>query len=572
MTINLVIGCRRACASLLIALVAVSVVACGNRSTPTPTTIEAAIQLTPSPTYVSADVPVQVPPTVTTSSSEASTGSFVGRYRMRSPSYEHAADADYYLVLNEDNTARYEEDKIGGSEIEILARGTWRIDGNGVIIELTELLGQPVTKPEVLKYEYVDGFPVATEYQAGDVLFNVAQARFSIGAGERHPLMRELHQRLARIDYLNFTDPGPESDVYSEETRKAIVRFQKAQGLIPDGVVNGTTWVLLGNPPPPVPTPTPIPLSPSAKPIVTTTDDLNARSGPGTQFDVRGTIPQGTSLKITGRNADSTWLQVPYPNANSRAWISAQFVTVSGDLESVSAVGAGSFGQEATPVAGASPPAIRETPKTDAPDLGKLRTHTEDGKPIVYLTFDDGPSAFTQQILDLMAQYDGECTFFVLGNLVKSNRDLVRAAASAGHYIANHTNSHISLSGVTLEQFMVEIEETRQAILEVAVDVFTLDKDVKYLRPPYGATDANTRNYANSLGYAVVLWDIDPQDWRRPGADVIASHIINSVYPGAIVLMHDGGGERSQTVAALERVLRELSGQGYVFKNVFVVP
>jgi len=99
-----------------------------------------------------------------------------------------------------------------------------------------------------------------------------------------------------------------------------------------------------------------------------------------------------------------------------------------------------------------------------------------------------------------------------------------------------------------------------------------LDKDVKYLRPPYGATDANTRNYAAALGYAVVMWDIDPQDWRQPGADVIASHIISSVYPGAIVLSHDGGGDRTQTLAAYETVMRELSAQGYVFRNIFVGP
>jgi peptidoglycan/xylan/chitin deacetylase (PgdA/CDA1 family) len=95
---------------------------------------------------------------------------------------------------------------------------------------------------------------------------------------------------------------------------------------------------------------------------------------------------------------------------------------------------------------------------------------------------------------------------------------------------------------------------------------------VKYLRPPYGATDQNTLSYADALGYAVVLWDIDPQDWRRPGADVIANHIISSVYPGAIVLSHDGGGDRTQTVEAYRTVLAQLSSQGYVFRNIFVGP
>ena len=105
-----------------------------------------------------------------------------------------------------------------------------------------------------------------------------------------------------------------------------------------------------------------------------------------------------------------------------------------------------------------------------------------------------------------------------------------------------------------------------QIVLDIALDLFGLDRDVRCLRPPYGATDANTRNYAVSLGYAVVMWDIDPQDWRNPGSRVIASHIVSSAYPGAIILMHDGGGDRSQTVVAL----RELSAQGYVFRNICV--
>jgi peptidoglycan/xylan/chitin deacetylase (PgdA/CDA1 family) len=102
----------------------------------------------------------------------------------------------------------------------------------------------------------------------------------------------------------------------------------------------------------------------------------------------------------------------------------------------------------------------------------------------------------------------------------------------------------------------------------VADDLFTLDMDVRYLRPPYGATDANSRQYAAERGYAIALWDIDPLDWRRPGAEVISGHIVGSIYPGAIVLMHDGGGERAQTVEALEMALRAQFAQGYVFRNL----
>jgi peptidoglycan/xylan/chitin deacetylase (PgdA/CDA1 family) len=410
-------------------------------------------------------------PADTAASAEASVA---GRYRLKAPDYEEDYDQaiaeDYYLVLNEDGTAQFEAEQIDSGEVSVIARGTWKLDGQGAIIEVTELSGEPLASPQIIRYEYVDGFPVATEYAAEGELYNLEQTEFTIGAGERHPLVRELHRRLAAIDYLGFTDPG--DDLYTEETRKAVVAFQESQGLYPNGEVNPATWVLLANPQPPLPTPTPLP--------------------------AEGAIPPGV------------------------------------------------------------------------PDIANRPTQTDDGKPIVYLTFDDGPSGFTQQMLDVLARYDAEGTFFVLGKQAKAKPDLIRAEAQGGNYVANHTYSHPSLEGMSKADFIQEVEDTKQIILDIAGDLFTLDEDVRYLRPPYGATDANTRKYAAEHGYAVVLWDVDPQDWRRPGAKVIADHVIRSVYPGAIVLMHDGGGDRAQSVQALETILRELSAQGYAFHNIFI--
>ncbi|HEX2032766.1 MAG TPA: polysaccharide deacetylase family protein, partial [Chloroflexota bacterium] len=208
------------------------------------------------------------------------------------------------------------------------------------------------------------------------------------------------------------------------------------------------------------------------------------------------------------------------------------------------------------------------------PDGGTPRVRTMaaggDGQPAVYLTFDDGPHpTYTPQVLDTLARHGVVGTFFVLGQQAERYPDLVRRAASAGHYVANHTYDHHTLQGAGLQQFMHEVQGTRDILVRIAGDVFTLDHDVRYLRPPYGATDGNTRQLAAQLGYSVVLWDIDPQDWRRPGAGQISSHILSHVRPGAIVLMHDGGGDRSQTVAALDTVLSELKNRGYTFRNVF---
>jgi peptidoglycan/xylan/chitin deacetylase (PgdA/CDA1 family) len=409
---------------------------------------------------------------------------FSGRYRLQAPSYYQGgaaptSDVAYYLYLDGQGTARFEEERLDSGEITVIAQGTWEWDGEGADIQINELLGKPVSPPELIRYENRDGFPIAVAYAADGTLYDLEQAKFTIGAGERHPLVQELHRRMAAIDWLGFSDPG--DDLFTEATRKAVVAFQEAQGLLPNGEVNAATWVLLGNPEPPIPTPAP-------------------------------------------------------------------------------------------PPAAALPPAEGGTGDLGVPDLDNLPTHTQDGKPIAYFTFDDGPSGFTQQLVDLFAQYNGQATFFVLGQQVDAQPKIVRATAQAGHYIANHSYSHTSLEGISSEGFLNEVERTRQAILNAAGDLFTLDKDVRYLRPPYGATDANTRQYAANLGYAVVMWDIDPQDWRQPGADILANHIVSSVYPGAIVLSHDGGGDRTQTVQAYEKVLADLSAQGYAFRNIFASP
>ena len=417
------------------------------------------------------------PDDVTSTSELEGSSSVAGRYRLKAQAYEEdyeqAIQEDYYLVLNEDGGAQLEVGKITDPpDVTVLAQGVWRRDGNGVIIEITELSGQPMEPTETIRYEYQDGFPIATDYQAGGELYNLAEAQFTIGAGERHPLVRELHRRLAAIDYLDFTDPG--DDLFSETTRKTVVAFQESQGLLPNGEVNPATWVLLGNPRPPQPTPTPLP-----------------------------------------------------------------------------------------------PPAVG-APGTGVPDIDNLPTHTADGNPILYLTFDDGPSGYTQQMLDILARYGGQGTFFVLGKAAQANPDLIRAELEGGSYPANHTYSHTSLEGLSREEFVAEVEETRQIILDITGDLLQPGQDVRHLRPPYGATDANTRQYAADAGYAVVLWDIDPQDWRRPGAEVISGHIVREAYPGAIVLLHDGGGDRAQSVTALDATLRDLSAKGYVFQNVFV--
>ncbi|MGQ9889717.1 MAG: polysaccharide deacetylase family protein [Aggregatilineales bacterium] len=192
-----------------------------------------------------------------------------------------------------------------------------------------------------------------------------------------------------------------------------------------------------------------------------------------------------------------------------------------------------------------------------------------DNGPAIYLTFAGGPSSYTPQVLDLLAQYDAKATFFVVGSQAEANPQLIRRAASEGHYVGSHTQNYANLAGIGREGFINEVEATRQALLRLARDLFVLDGDVRFVQPPYGAADDYTRQHAAELGYTVVLWTVDPQDWRRPGAEQIAAHILAYAEPGAVILMHDGGGDRSQTVAALQIALPQLRAQGYVFRTVF---
>jgi peptidoglycan/xylan/chitin deacetylase (PgdA/CDA1 family) len=196
-----------------------------------------------------------------------------------------------------------------------------------------------------------------------------------------------------------------------------------------------------------------------------------------------------------------------------------------------------------------------------------LPVRTDDGQPILYLTFDDGPSpTFTPQIVQLLDRYDAQATFFVIGVHVRRAPAALRPVAEAGHTIANHTLSHQSLAGRSQEAFAQELQATEEIVRSAVGDLLPAGLAFSYLRPPGGGVDANTGPYAAALGYEVVGWDLDPKDWRRPGATAIASLVIQRAFPGAIVVLHDGGGASQQTVVAVETILEELSQQGYVFR------
>ncbi len=189
--------------------------------------------------------------------------------------------------------------------------------------------------------------------------------------------------------------------------------------------------------------------------------------------------------------------------------------------------------------------------------------HDRTGASVVYLTFDDGPHpTWTPQVLDLLDAYSAPATFFVLGQNAARFPEIVERMVAAGHEAENHTFDHIWLDKAPRDLFVSQVEAADEALHAAAgrrVD------PIACLRPPYAAMNEHTRSLAAELGKSIVLWSVDTQDWRRPGEDQIVSHVLSNARPGAIILMHDGGGERSQTVAALDAVLEGLTGRGYTF-------
>jgi peptidoglycan/xylan/chitin deacetylase (PgdA/CDA1 family) len=185
-----------------------------------------------------------------------------------------------------------------------------------------------------------------------------------------------------------------------------------------------------------------------------------------------------------------------------------------------------------------------------------------DGK-VIYLTFDDGPTVkYTKQVLDVLDQYDAKATFFEVGENATAHPQLTRAVVERGHALGNHTWNHKDLRKLKPRKLNDQITRTSAALSKIS------GRPVTCLRPPYGAVNARVRSAVRRKELAMKLWDIDPRDWKRPGAKAIARRVLSHARSGRVSLMHDGGGNRSQSVKALRRILQSLSKEGYSFKTL----
>jgi peptidoglycan-N-acetylglucosamine deacetylase len=195
--------------------------------------------------------------------------------------------------------------------------------------------------------------------------------------------------------------------------------------------------------------------------------------------------------------------------------------------------------------------------KTTGPGTGPFGSLRTTGTQAVALTFDDGPGGYTGQVLDLLAQNHIKATFCLIGRQVAANAELVKRMVAEGHTLCNHTWDHdLNLRTRSPDQIRAEMQKTLDAIHAVVPGA-----PVRYFREPGGNWGANTVQMAQSLGMTPIHWAVDPSDWMKPGAQAVIYRVLSHTGPGAIVLMHDGGGDRSGTVAALHTILPNLASR-----------
>ncbi len=192
---------------------------------------------------------------------------------------------------------------------------------------------------------------------------------------------------------------------------------------------------------------------------------------------------------------------------------------------------------------------------------GKRIAHVSVPGPYVAVTFDDGPSAaLTPQVLDIFARHGAHATFFVQGQNANRNRSILARAVAEGHEVGSHTWSHINMRASGTDTIIRELDRT-SAVIEAATG-----SRPKVMRPPYGATNRALIDMVYSrYGMPAILWDVDTNDWRKPGVQTVINRAVGKAKPGSIILLHD---IHSSTVKAVEGIVTGLQARGFKLVTV----
>ncbi|MFP8907347.1 polysaccharide deacetylase family protein [Streptomyces atacamensis] len=191
---------------------------------------------------------------------------------------------------------------------------------------------------------------------------------------------------------------------------------------------------------------------------------------------------------------------------------------------------------------------------------GTVVTSTQSGGRTVSFTFDDGPHpTHTPRLLEVLRKHNVKATFCLWGDHVRQYPYLVSRIAADGHRLCNHSMAHQDMGGWSQQQIRQNLEQVNNVIRQAAPGA-----QITYFRAPYGSWGQSPQ-VAASMGMQPLGWRTDIGDWQPPGTNELVRRIMQGVTPGAVVLMHDGGGDRSQTVSAVDQTIPQLKAQGYTF-------
>ena len=184
------------------------------------------------------------------------------------------------------------------------------------------------------------------------------------------------------------------------------------------------------------------------------------------------------------------------------------------------------------------------------------------GMKVVALTFDDGPGPYTPQILSVLEHYGVPATFFEIGINVVAYPQYAQLLSQAGYPVENHTWTHANLIGLSVSDLSNQIDQTQNEIKSVT------GKTPDCVRPPYDAFDTLVLDQIADRGLTTMSYSVDSHDWSQPGTQAIVHDVVAAAFPGAVVDLHDGGGDRSETVAALPEIIVQLRAEGYRFVSI----
>lgn len=193
----------------------------------------------------------------------------------------------------------------------------------------------------------------------------------------------------------------------------------------------------------------------------------------------------------------------------------------------------------------------------EVPEPAPTPSPTPEGEKLIALTFDDGPRrSTTTRLLDGLSERGVQATFFLIGAQVEGNEDVLRRMDAEGHQIGIHTYDHVQLTGLNRTDFGAQVDKTRTLLKQV------LGHNDFLLRPPYGILDDSVKRWA---GCPIILWSIDPEDWKDQNAAREVELIVREAKDGSIILMHD---IFPASVDAALQVVDRLHAQGFLFCTI----